>query len=127
MHQWNLREQKNKLSGYGECNEQIGVIHEAYKTVQYVTGTPEYRNYIDAINKTDKVYEVNFNKAIEETGRKKLKEGIEKGKKEGLKEGEHKKAIETVKNLFAMNLSIEQISKATGLSINLIKDIQQDK
>ena len=110
---------------------EIGVIHEAYKTVQYVTGTPEYRNYIDAINKTDKVYEVNFNKAIEETGRKKLKEGLEKGLKTGLekgkKEGEYSAKIETAKNMLQKGLDIGLVSQCTGLSIDIIKEIKQDE
>ncbi len=45
----------------------------------------------------------------------------EEGLAEGLEKGEHKKAIETAKNLLAIGLSIDQISKATGLSIDEIK------
>ena len=44
-------------------------------------------------------------------------EGLKQGKEAGLVEGEHKKAIETAKNLLAIGLSVEQIAKATGLSI----------
>ena len=46
-------------------------------------------------------------------------------KREGLAEGEYKKAVETAKNLLVMNLSIEQIAQATGLSIDDLKKIQQ--
>ncbi len=51
------------------------------------------------------------------------KSEIYTAREEGLAEGEYKKAVETAKNLLAMNLSIEQISKATGLSIDIIKEI----
>ena len=45
-------------------------------------------------------------------------------KEEGLAEGEYKKAIETAKNLLVMGLSIEQISRATGLQIEEIKSLK---
>ena len=40
-----------------------------------------------------------------------------------MEEGEHKKAIETAKNFLQMGLSIEQVSKGTGLSIEDIKEL----
>ena len=46
-----------------------------------------------------------------------LAEGLEKGKEEG----EHNAKIATARNLFSMGLSIEQISKTTGLSVDEIK------
>ena len=42
---------------------------------------------------------------------------------QGISQGAYEKAIETAKNLLAMNLSIENIAKATGLDINSIKDL----
>ena len=42
------------------------------------------------------------------------------GRMEGMREGIYTKAIETAKKLIAMNLSIEQIAQATGLSIEEI-------
>lgn len=48
-----------------------------------------------------------------------LAEGLEKGKAEG----EHNAKLETAKNLQLMGLTIEQISKATGLSIDEIKKL----
>ena len=61
-----------------------------------------------------------------------LAEGLEKGKEEGLAEGlekgkedgEHNAKIETAKNLLSMGLSVDQISKATGLSIKDINALQ---
>ena len=47
-----------------------------------------------------------------------------KAKNEGVSQGAKEKAIETAKNLLSMNLSIENISKATGLSEEEIKNLQ---
>ena len=47
--------------------------------------------------------------------------GYKEGVSDGISQGEHQKAIETAKNLLAMKLSVEDISKATGLSIEEIK------
>ena len=46
-----------------------------------------------------------------------------KAKNEGIAQGEYQAKIETAKNLLAMNLSIENIAKATGLDINTIKEL----
>lgn len=48
-------------------------------------------------------------------------EGIEKGMKKGIEKGIKKGKKETAKNLLSMNISIEDISKATGLSIKEIE------
>ena len=40
---------------------------------------------------------------------------------DGMEQGSHQKAIETAKNLLTMSLSIENIAKATGLTIEEIK------
>ena len=50
-----------------------------------------------------------------------VSDGISQGIAQGISQGEHQKAIETAKNLLAMKLSVEDISKATGLSIEEIK------
>ena len=50
-------------------------------------------------------------------------EGIAQGISQGFQQGEYQAKVETSKNLLAMNLSIENIAKATGLDINSIKDL----
>ena len=50
-------------------------------------------------------------------------EGLSDGISQGISQGEHQKAIETTKNLLAMKLSVENISKATGLSLETIENI----
>ena len=53
--------------------------------------------------------------------------GKEKGKEEGIAEGMEKgmnqKALEIAKNMLAMGLSTEQVSKATQLPLEIIKNL----
>ncbi|MEE0878856.1 MAG: Rpn family recombination-promoting nuclease/putative transposase [Treponemataceae bacterium] len=53
--------------------------------------------------------------------RRGLKEGYADGINDGIAQGAEQAKIETAKNLFSMSLSIEQIAKATGLSIEEIQ------
>ena len=55
-----------------------------------------------------------------------IKEGIEKGKLEGIKEGEENKAISIAKTLKQMNMDDASISKATGLSIEEVRNLCPD-
>ncbi len=56
------------------------------------------------------------------------KKGIEEGIEKGVLKGEADKAQKTAENLLKMNvLSIEQISEATGLSIDEIEEIRNKK
>ena len=50
-----------------------------------------------------------------------IQEGRQEGIQEGRQEGEHKKAVAIAKNLLAMGVSIEQVTKATQLSRNEIE------
>ena len=52
-----------------------------------------------------------------------ISDGIQQGISQGLQQGEYKAKIETAKNLLAMKLSVENISKATGLSLETIENI----
>ena len=56
----------------------------------------------------------------EEAFEKGVIEGIQQGLQQGVSQGEHQAKIETAKNLLTMNLSIENISKATSLSVDEI-------
>jgi flagellar biosynthesis/type III secretory pathway protein FliH len=52
-----------------------------------------------------------------------LQKGIRQGIQQGIDQGAQDKAMEVAKNLFEMGLSLEQISKGTGLSIDKIKEL----
>ena len=49
--------------------------------------------------------------------------GLEKGRKEGLEEGRLEAKLETAKNLKSMNLSIESIAAATGLTEDQVRKL----
>ena len=101
----------------------------------------KYMSELDAINlagvnkiiteEEDREFILNTEREIARN--KGLKKGIREGKKQGIREGikEGKKAgklegiIATAKNLLNMNMPIKDISKATGLSIDVIKTIKQ--
>ena len=55
------------------------------------------------------------------------KRGYKAGVTDGIMQGAEQKAIETAQNLLAMHLSLDNIAKATGLSLETIKNLQQGK
>ena len=59
-----------------------------------------------------------------EAEKKGLEKGIKKGIKKGIAEGEKNKSIEIAKNLKQLNISTDDIVKATGLSIEEIKNLK---
>ena len=97
--------------------EIIPEIEKAKDVYNEAIADPEEQAKIRAIEKaeSDKATEIGFAEA------KGIAKGLAEGKKEGLAEGEHKKAIETAKNMLLSNLSIELVSKCTGLSVEEIK------
>ena len=60
-----------------------------------------------------------------------MEKGMEKGKEEGIAEGmekgraegKHEANTETAQRLLAMGLSAEQVAKATQLSLEIIKNL----
>ena len=52
-----------------------------------------------------------------------LQEGLEKGLQEGKKEGKKEEQIKIATELLKMNISVEDISRATGLSLEEIKNL----
>ena len=50
-----------------------------------------------------------------------FRRGLKEGISQGISQGAEQAKIETAKNLFSMSLSIEQIAKATGLSVEEIQ------
>ena len=63
-------------------------------------------------------------KGIKQGKKDGIKEGKEKGIKQGIKQGIKEKAIETAKNMLKDNLSIDMISKYTGLDIKEIEKLK---
>ena len=62
-------------------------------------------------------------KGLAEGMEKGLAEGMEKGMEKGRAEGKHEANTETAQRLLAMGLSAEQVSKATQLPLEIIKNL----
>ena len=56
-----------------------------------------------------------------------MEKGMKKGREEGRAEGKHEANTETAQRLLAMGLSAEQISKATQLPLEIIKNLSNSK
>ena len=52
-----------------------------------------------------------------------MKQGMEKGMKQGMEKGKHEANTETAQRLLSMGLSAEQVSKATQLPLEIIKNL----
>jgi predicted transposase/invertase (TIGR01784 family) len=65
--------------------------------------------------------------AYEDGLSKGLQQGISQGIKQGLSQGAYEKAVETAKNLFQIQLSVEQIATVTGLSLEVIQSIKDSQ
>ena len=89
-------------------------------------------NYMKAVNKIEEllmdpkfagVYDVEERRAFDMEDMRLT--GIDEGKAIGLTEGKREKQLEIAKNLLKLNtISIDDISKTTGLSIEEIKELQ---
>ncbi|MDR0556085.1 MAG: Rpn family recombination-promoting nuclease/putative transposase [Holosporaceae bacterium] len=98
-----------------EISKNSPIIREAYGALAKYAFTPEelleYERY-------------DMQKDAENT---RLKDAKAEGKAEGLAEGETRKAKETAINLLSMGLSIQQIAKATGLSLEDVENLSPKK
>lgn len=72
---------------------------------------------LDVDTQRQLVEEDEYEKVIEKNIEQSRKEGIREGIVQGIMQGERLKAIATAKNLKTMDLSLEQIAQATGLTM----------
>ena len=89
----------------------------------------DFTSKIDSFVQNIKQQEVNRKefKNMNLHDRDNFRRGKKEGIIEGISQGAHEKAIETAKNLLTMNISIENIAKATGLSVDIVKTISNNK
>ena len=66
-----------------------------------------------------------FEEIVQKRLEKNLEEIGEKRHEEGIEEGEQRKAIETAKNMFELNLTPEQIAECTGLPLEQVLELQK--
>ena len=87
---------------------------------------PEFLDYPEVneamseltIMSADKITRAEYNSRLKQLN------DFRSGQTEKYNEGAHDKSLETAKNLFSMGLAIEQIAKATGLSLKEIEAIK---
>ena len=76
---------------------------------------------------TSKMAYRDIKNSVDTAKREGIAEGMEKGMKEGMEkgraEGKHEANTETAQRLLAMGLSAEQVSKATQLPLEIIKNL----
>ena len=53
--------------------------------------------------------------------------GLERGIEQGLARGAYQKALETARNLLSMGLSPEQVAQGTGLPLEKVFELVQEK
>ena len=90
------------------------IVDKYITNVTIVNDDPEFQKYMS-----------------EEEDKKKiqnslLSEARENGINDGISKGENKKSIEIAKNLLSMNMPLEDISKATGLSVEEINKLRKN-
>lgn len=78
----------------------------------------ERRKYFYSLNK----YRTNLS-VMENEHAEGVAEGLEKGLQQGLQQGRNERALEIAANLKALGFNIEQISEATGLSLDVIESL----
>jgi predicted transposase/invertase (TIGR01784 family) len=93
------------------------VVGEYMEELKKVNANPRFIEYMSEEEDERKIRNSQLKEARETGLEEGIKEGIEEGKQEGSKE----KSIEIARNLLKMNLSIEQIKEATGLTEQEIK------
>ena len=83
--------------------------------------------YRDIKNSIDTAKQEGLAEGIEIGMEKGMKQGMEKGMKQGMEkgraEGKHEANTKTAQRLLAMGLSAEQVSKATQLPLETIKNL----
>ena len=97
-------------------NMQKDKIVDKYITnVTIVNDDPEFQKYMSEEEDKRKIQNSLLSEAKET--------GYTSGINDGISKGENKKSIEIAKNLLSMNMSLEDISKATGLLIEEINKL----
>ena len=90
-------------------------VEERYIKAEIAKFTPqEMREY-----ETNKMAYRDIKNSVDTAKR----EGIEIGMKQGMEKGKHEANTETAQRLLAMGLSAEQVSKATQLPLEIIKNL----
>ena len=94
-------------------------VEERYIKAEIAKFTPqEMREY-----ETSKMAYRDIKNSVDTAKREGKQEGLAEGMEKGRAEGKHEANTETAQRLLAMGLSAEQVSKATQLPLEIIKNL----
>ena len=101
-------------------------VEERY--ISFETSKMAYRdikNFVDTAKREGiaEGKEIGMKEGMAKGKQEGLAEGMEKGMEKGRAEGKHEANTETAQRLLAMGLSAEQVSKATQLPLEIIKNL----
>ena len=87
---------------------------------EYETSKMAYRDIKNSVDTAKREgIEIGMKQGVE----KGMKQGVEMGMKQGMEMGKHEANTETAQRLLAMGLPAEQVSKATQLPLEIIKNL----
>ena len=95
------------------------IVDKYITNVTIVNDDPEFQKYMSEEEDKKKVQNSLLSEAKEE--------GISQGYTSGINDGISKGIKQTAKNLLSMNMTLEDISKATGLSVEEINKLKNEK
>ena len=95
------------------------IVDKYITNVTIVNDDPEFQKYMSEEEDKKKIQNSLLSEAKEEG----IEQGYTSGINDGISKGENKKSIEIAKNMLKKNMSIEDISDITGLSIEEIKKL----
>ena len=98
------------------------IVDKYITNVTIVNDNPEFQKYMSEEEDKKKIQNSLLSEAKEEG----ISQGYTSGINDGITKGISQEKINIAKNLLSMNMSLEDISKATGLSIEEIKKISNN-
>ena len=98
------------------------IVDKYITNVTIVNDDPEFQKYMSEEEDKRKIQNSLLSEAKEEG----ISQGYTSGINDGISKGENKKSIEIAKNMLKKNMSIEDISDITGLSIEEINKLRKN-
>ena len=102
------------------------IVDKYITNVTIVNNDPEFQKYMSEEEDKKKIQNSLLSEAKKEGISQGIEQGYTSGINDGISKGENKKSIEIAKNLLSMNMPLEDISKATVLSIEEINKISNE-
>ena len=99
------------------------IVDKYITNVTIVNDDPEFQKYMSEEEDKRKIQNSLLSEAKEEGISQGISQGYTSGINDGISKGKNKKSIEIAKNMLKKNMSIEDISDITGLSIEEINKL----